>query len=85
MAVLSNEDRVEIWRDIMNALSGEREPCALTKTDLRAAIDAADAWVDANKASYNNALPAAARTALTPAQKARLLTIVIKKRFEKGA
>lgn len=85
MAALIEADRRELWAQLMNALSSDREPCAVTKQDLRAAIDAADDWVEANKASYNAALPQPARSTLTPAQKARLLALVILKRYERGA
>lgn len=85
MANLSAEDRRAAWRDLMADLSREREPLALTKPDLRAAVDAVDAWVNSNAASLNNAIPQPARSALTSAQKARLLTLVVRKRYIKGA
>lgn len=79
MAVLSEADRVKVWADWMRA---NADACAITKFDLRAAIDAADAWADANAASYNSALPQPARGALTAKQKARLLAYIINRRFE---
>ena len=81
MAVLSEADRVEMTAQIMRTLSSEWESLGLTKPQLKAAVDAADAWVDANAASYNTALPVAARNNLTPKQKARLLVFVIQQRF----
>lgn len=85
MALLIDADRVAVWVEIMTILSRDRDECGLSKPDLRAAVDAADAWADANKASYNSALPLAARTTLTPAQKALLLAYVILRRYLKGA
>lgn len=85
MALLSAQDLIDLWADLMRRLSGDREGAALSKADLRAAVDAADAWIDANRASYNSALPLPARTTLTAPQKARLLALVILKRFERGA
>ena len=81
MAVLSEADRAEMTAQIMRALSAEWEALGITKPQLRAAVDAADAWIDANSSSYNTALPVAARNNLTPRQKARLLVFVIQKRF----
>lgn len=82
MAVLNDADRAALWADFMRLglpLAG------LTKADLRAAFNAADDWADANKASYNAALPQPARGALTAPQKAKLLAMVILRRHERGA
>jgi len=49
---------------------------ALSKADLRAAVDATDTWIDNNQASYNAALPEPSRTELTAAQKTLLLCAV---------
>ena len=82
MAVLTAAERADEWAKFMRAESDERNPISITKADLRAALDAADAWADANAAAYNSALPLPARTALTARQKARLLMFVIRRRFE---
>lgn len=84
MAVLSDTNRAAVWAKCMQDFSAGREPCALTKAELRAAIDAADAWADANAAAYNLALTVTARNNLTAAQKARILMLVIAKRYEVG-
>jgi len=81
MAVLSDAERARIWRGIMRYWSAERTPCGTTKADLRAAVNAADAWIDANAAAYNSALPQPARGALTTEQKAVLLAITALVRF----
>lgn len=57
------------------------EPTAYTKPQLAAAVAAVDAWVDANQAGYNSALPAAFRTSATSAQKAELLAYVLWRRI----
>ncbi len=82
MAVLSDANRWAVWADYMRKLGEDEEQIALLKPELRAAFNAADDWVEANRASYNSALPLPARTALTARQKAALLMIVIRKRFE---
>lgn len=83
MAVLSESDRAAVWiqwmRENRDAITG-----ALTKAQLRAAVDAADSWADSNASEYNLALPAAARNALTPAQKALLLMFVVARRHGAG-
>lgn len=57
--------------------SNQAEAVNVTKTDLRAAVDAADAWVDSSAASFNAALPQPARAVLTADQKALLLVAVV--------
>lgn len=81
MAVLSDPDREIVWADFMRDLSRDFDSLALSKTDLRAALDATDAWIDSNAASYNSALPAAARVAMSATQKARLFLAVAGKRY----
>ncbi len=56
------------------------EGCAFTKTDLRAAVDAADTWIDSNASSFNTALPVAFRTNASLAQKTLLLCYVAMRR-----
>lgn len=86
MAVLNEADRAGVHADLMRDLSRAREVLgALTKAELRAAVDAADDWAQANAAAFNTALPLPARTVLTAAQKARLLAAVILKRWQAGA
>lgn len=82
MAVLSQPDRTAVHRQIADECNRTRAAWPLSRADTQAAVDAADAWIDANAASYNGALPAAARTALTGRQKALMLAKVILKRFE---
>lgn len=82
MAVLPDNDRQALWADLMSELSAARQSVSITKADLRAAVDAADAWADSNAAAYNTAIPQPARGALTAQQKARILLFVIRRRFE---
>lgn len=86
MAVLSTADRQDACADLMREISEAREPFgALTKGDLRAAINALDDWLHTNAATINTAIPQPARGALTASQKARLLARLITKRFVRGA
>ncbi len=83
MAVLPDADRVTLWSTLMTESSRTHTSLAgVTKAELRAAINAADDWADANAASYNTALPQPARGALTAKQKAAILLYVIKRRYE---
>jgi hypothetical protein len=82
MAVLPDTDRAALWAEFMSNQSAERAAMALLKADLRAAINAADVWADANAAAYNTAIPLPARNALTAKQKALLLMYVIRRRWE---
>lgn len=83
MAVLTAQQRIDCAADWQRNFA-VGETIAVTKTDLKAALDAIDNWVDANAASFNTAIPQPARANLTAAQKARLLMYVVRKRFETG-
>lgn len=79
MAVLPDADRQAVCAGWMREPTG---PLAVTKAQLRAAVDAIDSWVDSNALTFNLAIPQPARNALTARQKAWLLMTVIKRRFE---
>lgn len=86
MAALSTSDRVGVGAQFQSDASLRRDPFgAVAKADVQAAIAAADDWVEANKVSYNAALPLPARTQLSTAQKAQVLLYVVRRRFETGA
>lgn len=81
MAILTNDDRRELWAEYMKYSSNIREKLGLAKTELRAAVDATDQWINDNQVSFNNSLPSPAKAALTGKQKVRLFMAVAKKRF----
>jgi len=58
------------WSALREATGG------FTKAQLYDAVAAADAWIDSNQTSYNNALPAAVKQNATLAQKTLLLCAV---------
>jgi hypothetical protein len=70
---------------MMTDCSQRLEGLGLLKTDLRAAVNAIDAFLNTNAAALNTAIPQPARSALTTAQKARLLMFVIQRRYIAGA
>ncbi len=80
MAVLPDADRQRVWRSLMRLADFGGVPNVL-KADLKAAVDAADGWVDSNATSYNSALPIAFRNNASAAQKALLLVLVVATRF----
>jgi hypothetical protein len=85
MAVLTNEQRQELWATYMSSVSGDGEAVgAFNKNELRTALDAVDDWVNTNQASFNAALPEPFQSEATASQKARLLTGVVGKRFIEG-
>ena len=59
MAVLSANDRAEIWAKWMRENTDASG--TLTKADLKAAVDAIDQWSEDNTAAFNNAIPQPAR------------------------
>lgn len=83
MAVLPNADRIAVWEQWMRenkaAVTG-----ALTKAQLRAAVDALDDFLNTNATNINNAIPLPARTSLSAAQKAALLNYVVLRRWGAG-
>lgn len=83
MAIMTNGDRADAWAALMRD-SRAGVWGAITKTDLRAALNAADQWMSDNSIAYNLALPTAFRAAATSAQKALLLSYVLAKRFDAG-
>lgn len=85
MAILTDQDRIAVWKEFQGDLSNAREPLgAITKTELRAAVDAIDQWVSDNAAAMNTAIPQPARGILTAPQKARLLAAIVRRRYGAG-
>lgn len=83
MTVLSDPDRLAVARDYMADVSRERGTFGvLTKAELRAAVNAADQWIDDNAASYNSALPLPARTVLSATQKTEIFLRVLRRRVK---
>lgn len=84
MAVMTSQQRAAGWAELMQTLSDNHDPTGVIKGDLRASFDATDQWVSDNAASYNAALPVAARNGLTTTQKALQLMIVLRRRYLNG-
>ena len=81
MAALTNADRIAIWTDFI-----DRQPGVIatyTQTDLKAAADAINSWIDNNQASFVSFLASNAPTFAsnsTAAQKTLMFCIVALRR-----
>ena len=85
MATLSAADRQRISNGLQRYWSrGNEQVAGMVKSDLGAAIDATDDWIDANQAAYNTALPSAAQTNLSVSQKTLLFCVVAAMRVGVG-
>jgi hypothetical protein len=80
MAVLDATNRLRVGNQWMRLGRTVLGTCAFTKTDLRAAVDATDAWIEANQAAFNAALPAGFRNNATLVQKTLLFWAVAARR-----
>jgi hypothetical protein len=83
MAVLSNADRLALWGEFMRDTQNIAG-AAISKAELRAALDAIDDWNEASQASFNSAIPQPARGALSAKQKAALQMAVVARRWLVG-
>jgi len=77
MAVLDTPSRVAILAYLCRRFGYGG---TMTKANVQAAIDATDSWIDTNAAAFNSALPAAAQSGLTTAQKTIIFCFVALKR-----
>ena len=84
MALLNTNDRKEVSHHVTYT-DKETGGLNLSKAERLAAVDAADQWADDNKVSFNNALPVAAKANLSNKQKAKILRLVLRKRWEVDA
>jgi hypothetical protein len=84
MALLDDTNRARVWahylRNLVGPISG------VTKADVRAAVDATDAWIDSASAAaapatgFNSALPQPFRGAADSSQKTILFCYVAMRR-----
>lgn len=77
---MSETDRARCSMAMQRFFSEIASTLGITKPDLRAAIDAADDWCDANATAFNLTIPQPARGAMTTAQKNLLLAYVTLRR-----
>lgn len=77
MAVLDPTNRVRIAAGMQRLRNW---PGNLSKADLIAAVGATDTWIDGQQANFNNALPAASKTAMSLQDKTLLFCYVAMRR-----
>jgi len=80
MAALDATNRRRTWAQAMRDWPTNIGWPNVTAPELRAAVDAADDWIEANQASFNAALPQPFRGAATTAQKTFLFCYVAMRR-----
>jgi len=83
MAVLADQDRFDIWAEVMR-YKDFVSASGVTKADLRAAVNALDDFLNTNASATNTAIPQPARANLSTPVKALLLMHIIQKRYLKG-
>lgn len=82
MALLTSEQRRQLWAQFMSDVSAREEVFGnLLKADLRAAVDGIDQWIEDNQASLNQAIPLPARTELTAKQKFDIFKLIVHERL----
>ena len=75
MAELSEQDRIRLLVGSQNHWSQLSEVTGFSASDLKAAIDATDIWIDGNEVSFNSSLPNPFKTNATQAQKTLLFCV----------
>lgn len=73
---LTQQQKDQLLRGLMRDMSRKGVSTSLLKSDIAAAIDSTDSWIESNQASFNSALPSAAQTELNAAQKTYLFCLV---------
>ena len=77
MAILTEQERVQIWRGLMRYASRLHEDLGTaTKSDLRSGVDYTDDWIDQRVGQYSLGLPEPIRSEWTAAQKTILFCVV---------
>ena len=81
MAVLSDDDRAAVTALFELQSSVIWEPISILSEDVRAAVNALDQKFHDDAVEWNNALPANAKAGMTTEQKARLMSLILEKRY----
>lgn len=79
MAILLDADRAELTAEIQRT---SECPGGLTKPQLRAVVNALDAWWETVATAGNTAIPQPQRGILTTKQKAALFMMVLQQRYK---
>lgn len=91
MAILTDSQRLEVWRGIMRYWSENDEVISgIVKVDIRDSVNAADVWIDGHEGNtgdttgYNGALPMNFKDNATAGQKSDLFIFVAARRRSKA-
>lgn len=85
MATMADDQIERVYRQFMENKSRRREPISIKKQDIKAAVVGLDAEFEAQKVTFNNALPPAARAGLSASDKAELGSLTLLERYAVGA
>ena len=77
---LTVDERKKVTAALMRIWSNAGKHIGCLKKDLFDATDDVDAWIEANQASFNSALPVTVRTGIDASMKADLFYAVARKR-----
>jgi hypothetical protein len=77
---ITTDERRRAWRRLSALIRGSRF-VPLDRLEMEAAVDAAVLWIENNEASFNAALPTAARTELTTDEKVALFIVALEETY----
>lgn len=81
MALLTEEQRDEIWSEAMESFSSLGNVVVATKQELKDCVESLDAWFDGHESAINGSIAQPMRDNLTTAQKSALVIAVLRKRY----
>lgn len=85
MPTLPYNSREKIWIEFNRDLSADNVPIgAVTKNELRAAVDGLDDWITNSAPTLDEGIPEPARSALSPHQKTKLFMLIVAERYAEG-
>ena len=85
MAQLTSQDIDDIYAEWMRQMSDAREEISISKSDVRSMIVGIDGFFSDNAAAANASIPQPARSAVSQSGKGRASTLIIAKRWIRGA
>lgn len=83
MAVLSDNDRIKVWRKLQDDYGERHSSMALTKAQLRTAVNEIDDWVNTNMATAIAAITGTPSTVLTADEKEEVFFRVARQRWKR--
>ena len=82
MALTDPQKRKALQEFVQEVYTGDNAvPATFTKDEIVAAATAIDGWIDANQASFNQALPEPFKSGASASLKAALFMAIVERRF----